>query len=137
MKTFIFRFGFAMFIWAVGFFAGAIVFAIPALRNVGEIPWVSANPLISILAIGIWIPLIWWYSHRQIGTSRRPRRDALQIGIVVCVTNIALDYAVVSVAMGSGLGFYRFAAIWLAYLLLLVLPSWMARQHLVDTAAAA
>ena len=121
--------GFAVLIWLVGFVWGSIVFMTPALKATQPIPYISSNPAISFPILLIWIPLTYFPARAYLSKVNDPDREGSKLGLIFSATNFILDLLVLVVLLKSGIGYFASATVWLAYLLLLVIP-WLIGRSL-------
>lgn len=113
---------YAVLLWLIGFIWGSIVFMTPTLKNVSPIPYLSNNPAISfpiLLIMLIVIPLL----AKNYLKSAADKPDAgMKLGVVFFLVNIALDIVVLLILLKAGSKFFMSLTLWLAYLMLLLIP---------------
>jgi hypothetical protein len=114
--------GYAIVIWLCGFMWGTIVFAIPFLREIKPIPYLSSNPAISFPIIVIWIFLVTKFTKSYFKRVPNINHEALKLGLSFFILNAVLDLLVIVIAFGNGFQFYLSLSVWLAYAVLLVVP---------------
>ena len=121
-----------MLIWIVGFVWGSIVFMTPALKATPPIPYISSNPAISIPILLIWIPLTYFLAKAHLSKVNEPDREGFKLGLIFAATNFILDLVVLVLLLKAGIVYFAAATIWLAYLLLTVIP-WLTGRSLQKT----
>lgn len=115
---------FALLLWIVGFAWGSIVFATPSLQNLAAIPYVSRNPAISFPILVLWIFLAYLLATVYLKGIANRCCEGMKLGIVFVVINFILDLFVLVVLLGSGIRYFLSVTVWLAYLILLIVPWW-------------
>jgi hypothetical protein len=120
--------GYAILIWIVGFVWGSIVFMTPALKRVPAIPYVSSNPAISFPILAIWPVLVWLLAQSYLKTMADKTREGLKLGLIFALVNFVLDLIVLVVLLRAGFGYFISLTVWLAYLMLLLLPWLVGRR---------
>jgi len=123
--------GYAILIWIVGFVWGSIVFMTPGLKRVPAIPYVSSNPAISFPILAIWPVLVWLLAQSYIKTMADKTREGLKLGLIFALVNFVLDLIVLVVLLRAGFGYFISLTVWLAYLMLLLLP-WLVGRRASD-----
>lgn len=118
--------GFAL--WLLGMAVGGVVFAFPALRNVSPIPYVSANPFITLPILTLWAVATWTGTRRAVHRSRDAKAEGVRFGMTLLVINVAMDLLVVVFMLRRGLEFYSFLGPWVAYLVLIGVPVLLGRM---------
>lgn len=114
----------ALVLWLTGMIVGTVVFSVPQLRALPEIPYVSANPAITAPIILLWLVLARWLARPHVTAAPLPTAEGLRVGAVFLAVNALLDGILVAGMMGNGLGFYSHLGVWVAYTLLILMP-WM------------
>jgi hypothetical protein len=115
----------AIALWLTGMIIGIFAFSIPAGREASPIPNISGNPFISGPILVIWPLITWILATRFARRTENPATEGIRIGLVFLVVNVLLDRVIVVGIMGAGPGFYSYAALWVAYSMLVVIP-WIA-----------
>lgn len=108
-------------LWLIGMVIGAVVFAIPPLRSAPEIPYVAANPFITVPILLTW-PLLARRLAQPHVAAADPLAEGIRVGLVFLAVNAVLDRAIVVGLMGAGAEFYSYAGLWLAYATLVFAP---------------
>src|SRR5688572_5660861 len=116
---------FAFLIWIAGFVWGSIVFMTPALKSVAPIPYVSKNPAISFPILFIWLVLTFVLARSYLKGVTNADAEGLKLGLTFAVVNLVLDLVVLVVLLQAGFGYFVSLTVWVAYLMLLVIP-WLA-----------
>jgi hypothetical protein len=125
---------FAFLIWLVGFIWGSIVFMTPALKNAGTaIPYISAYPAISFPLMLLWLLLAYLIARNYLKAATNKACEGLRLGFTFFLLNLVLDLLIVVILPGAGLGFFASLIVWLAYLILLIVP-WLTGRSLQRTA---
>ncbi len=112
----------ALLIWLSGFVWGSIVFMTPALNSVRGIPYVSKNPIISFPLLVLWPIVTFLLARVYLKSVSDKRSEGRKLGIVLSLVNLFLDVLVLVWLLGAGGSFFASVTIWLAYLLLLIVP---------------
>lgn len=114
---------YALLIWLSGFVWGSIVFAVPPLRDIPAIPYVSANLAISLPVIVFWIWFADWLTLRYLALDdAHEDKIGLKLGLLFVIVNAGLDIGVIVYELNFGWAFYSNLAVWLAYAVLLIVP---------------
>ncbi len=113
---------YAVLIWVIGFVWGSIVFMTPALKNVAAIPYLSNNPAISFPILLIMLMVIPLLSKSYLKTAVDKAEAGLNLGVVFFLVNIVLDAVVLVFLLKAGFRFFMSLTLWLAYLMLLLIP---------------
>jgi hypothetical protein len=121
--------GFATLIWIIGFVWGSIVFMTPALKSVAPIPYVSKNPAISFPILLIWLVVTYFLARNYLTGTRERDPEGLKLGLVFSEVNFVLDLLVLVFLLKTGVGYFASATVWLAYLILLLIP-WLTGRSL-------
>ena len=111
---------YAIFLWVIGFVWGSVVFMTPALK-VASIPYVSRYPAISFPLLFI-LPVAAYVCARRYLKNGNGGDEGFRLGLTFALTNLVLDLLVLVVLFGNGLAYFASITVWLAYLLLLVVP---------------
>jgi len=114
--------GLAVVVWMTGFVWGSIVFMVPALKGIAEIPYVSRYPAISFPLLVLWIPLAWLLARFYLEKTSAKAIEGLKFGLVLFAVNILLDLLVIVFTFQAGFSFFGYASIWLACALLVLVP---------------
>ena len=122
--------GFAVLIWVVGFVWGSIVFMTPTLKNVAAIPYVSKNPAISFPLLLILPVLIFLLARSYLKDVPDPEAEGLKLGFIFAVVNLVLDLVVLVILLKAGFGYFVSLTVWVAYLMLLIIPWLVGRAKL-------
>lgn len=123
---------FAILIWITGFVWGSVVFMTPALKATRPIPFVSSNPAISFPILLVWIPLSYFLARIYLARTERPGPEGFRLGIAFAVINFLLDLLVLVLLLHAGAGYFAALTVWLAYVLLLIIP-WLTGRSLEKT----
>jgi len=129
MQHFFKALGLAILIWIVGFVWGSIVFMTPALRATAPIPYVSSNPAISFPILLAWIPLTYLFARICLSATATPAKQGLKLGILFAAVNLLLDITILVMLLKAGVGYFASLTVWLAYVLLLIIP-WLTGRSL-------
>ena len=121
--------GFAILIWIIGFVWGSIVFMTPALKNVSAIPYVSRYPAISFPILLIGLVVTYLLARNYLAGTRDRESEGLKLGLVFSGVNFALDLLVLVFLLKTGVAYFASATVWLAYLILLLIP-WLTGRSL-------
>ena len=113
---------YAVLIWLVGFVWGSVVFMTPALKNVPTIPYISRYPAISFPVLVIWLLLANLLARKYLKSAAIKANEGLKLGLMFSVVNLVLDLLVLVFLFGTGFGYFSSLTVWLAYLLLLIVP---------------
>lgn len=119
-----------------GFIWGTVVFMTPSLKTIAEIPHISKNPAISLPILAVWIVATVLLSKVYLRSAPRKTAEGLKLGLVLALVNILLDVLVIVLAFKAGWSFFSYASLWLAYLLLVIVP-WLTGRNLAARAASA
>ena len=114
-----------LLLWIVGMVVGSVVFAVPRLKAAPPIPYLTANPCVTVPIVVLWVPLAWLLVRRSISRSSDPAGEGLRTGLLLVAVNMLLDLVFVAGVMHAGPRFYAYAGLWLAYAALIVVP-WVA-----------
>ena len=121
--------GFAILIWISGFVWGSFVFMTPSLKATPAIPYVSANPAISVPILLVWIPITYLCARVCLWRNPNPAVAGLRIGIVFAAINFILDLIMLVWLLKAGFGYFASLTVWLGYLILLIIP-WLTGRSL-------
>ncbi len=121
--------GLALVVWMSGFVWGSVVFMTPALKNVPEIPGVSRYPLISFPLLLVWSIAAVFLARAYLRGTPHKAAEGLKFGLVLALVNVLLDALVLAIAFGGGCDVFRYATLWVAYLLLMLIP-WLTGRRL-------
>ncbi len=125
---------FAVLLWAVGFAWGSLVFMTPQLNSVAPIPFISQNPAISFPILILWVLLAFLLARIYLKGATDKACEGLKLGVIFVVVNFILDLIVLVVLLGTGAVFWVSLTVWIAYLILLLVPWFTGRS--MQTAAA-
>jgi hypothetical protein len=117
----------ALVFWLAGMVIGIVVFSVPQLRTASPIPYVSANPFISLPILLLWPVLARRFAWKHVSSVGDPTAEGLRLGLMFLAVNAVLDRVVVFGLMEAGADFYSYLGLWLAYLLLLLVPWYVGR----------
>lgn len=109
-------------VWLVGFLWGSLVLMIPGLKDAAPIAFVSNNPWISFPLLVACLPLAYASARRYLRDAPDPRRQGLQLGIVLACVSATLDLIVLALLLGAGLQFFASLTVLLGYALLVLVP---------------
>jgi hypothetical protein len=118
-----------LILWLTGMIVGSVAFAVPGLKAKPAIPYVSANPAISLPILVLWPVVAFLLVRGPLARAPIPAREGLRIGCVFLAVNAALDLGLVVGAMKAGLEFYSYASLWVAYGVLVAVP-WLTGRSL-------
>lgn len=121
---------YAVLLWIVGFVWGSIVFMTPALKNVAPIPYISRNPAISFPILIILLLLIYVLARSYLKNVSDKPTEGLRLGITFAFVSLILDLVVLVFLLKAGFDFFASLTVWLAYLMLLIIP-WMVGRRSV------
>jgi hypothetical protein len=124
---------FAILIWAVGLAWGSFVFMTPSM-SAPAIPYVSTNPVISFPILIVWLLLAFLLARIYLKAASDKGCEGLKLGLTFVLVNIFLDLIVLVILFGTGLGFFASLTVWLAYLILLLVP-WITGRAMQTAAA--
>ena len=110
----------ALLLWIVGFVWGSIVFAIPQLKSLPSIPYISKYPAISAPLLILYVPLLVFAGRRELSTATT--RQCLKFGAILSASTIILDLAVYFLILHSA-DYFLFLSVWASYVLLLLVPA--------------
>ena len=118
-------------LWVIGFVWGSVVFMTPALKGIASIPYVSRYPAISFPLLFV-LPVAAYVCARRYLKNSNGGDEGFRLGLTFAITNLVLDLLVLVVLFGNGLAYFASITVWLAYLLLLVVP-WLTGRSLAVT----
>ena len=125
---------YAVFIWITGFVWGSVVFMTPPLNAVSPIPNVSGHPAISFPLLVLWPFLTYLLARSYLKrTSGDKASEGLKLGLTFALVSFMLDLLVLVILFKNGFGFFAYLTIWLAYVVLLIVP-WLTGRSLAATA---
>ena len=114
---------YALLIWLSGFVWGSIVLAVPPLRDIPAIPYISTNLAISLPIIVFWIWFADWLTLRYLGLDdAHEDKIGLKLGVLFVIVNAGFDIGVIVYEFNAGWAFYSNLTVWLAYAVLLIVP---------------
>ena len=119
---------YAISLWVIGFVWGSVVFMTPALKGIASIPYVSRYPAISFPLLFL-LPVAAYVCARRYLKNSNGGDEGFRLGLTFAITNLVLDLLVLVVLFGNGLAYFASITVWLAYLLLLVVP-WLTGRSL-------
>jgi len=119
---------YALLIWIIGFFWGMVVFMTPALKAIPSIPFVSRYPAISFPVLLIWIFVAYVLARSYLRKVSDPGSEGLRLGFVFAVVNLILDLLVLVLLFKTGFGYFASLTVWLAYLILILVPWYTGRS---------
>ena len=124
---------FAFLIWVVGFAWGSIVFMNPSMK-VAPIPYISTNPAISFPILIVWLFMTYLLARVYLKPAGNKACEGLKLGLTFVLVNILLDLIVLAIVLGNGLWFFASLTVWLAYLILLIVP-WLTGRSMQTATA--
>jgi hypothetical protein len=131
------RFGralaYGLLIWIIGFVWGSVVFMTPALKSIPSIPFVSRFPAISFPLLIVWIMVGYLLARSYLRKTSGDASEGLRLGIVFAAVNFLLDLLVLVFLFKNGPGYFASLTVWLAYLILIVVPWYAGRNHKLDS----
>jgi len=122
MKRIVYAVLLGVALWAAGFVAGSVAYAVPHLRHIHPVPGLAFNWAVSILALLVWAPLLLLFSRRFVRSGASAAQDGVLLGGALAGANLLLDRIVVVGWLGMGASFHHYASIWVAYLLAASVP---------------
>ena len=121
---------YAVFIWITGFVWGSVVFMTPALNAISPIPNVSSHPAISFPLLLLWPFLTYLLARSYLKRVSGDRGgEGLKLGATFALVSFLLDLLVLVILFKNGFSFFAYLTIWLAYLILLIVP-WLTGRSL-------
>jgi len=123
--------GYALLIWIIGFAWGSVVFMTPALRIISSIPYISRYPAISFPLLIIWPLIVWLLARTYLRAAPDKASEGLRLGMVFAAVNLLLDLLILVLLFKNGLGYFASLTVWLAYLILLIVP-WLTGRSLAN-----
>lgn len=124
--------GYALLIWITGFVWGSVVFMTPALKVVPAIPYVSRYPLISFPVLILWLFIAYVLARSYLKMTTDKANEGLKLGLLFAVVNFVLDLLVLVILFKNGFVYFASLTVWLAYLILLIVP-WFTGRSLATT----
>jgi len=118
---------YAISLWVIGFVWGSVVFMTPALKGIASIPYVSRYPAISFPLLFI-LPVAAYVCARRYLKNGNGGDEGFRLGLTFALTNLVLDLLVLVVLFSNGFAYFASITVWLAYLLLLIVPSLTGRS---------
>ena len=122
---------YAIILWAVGFAWGTVVFMIPSLKNIPSISYLSKLPAVSFVLLPLYLVMLWYLARRYLASSHATSGEGLKLGVVLVAVTIILDALVYVVLLRSG-DYFAFLSIWIAYVMLVLVP-WILGRRLEQT----
>ena len=119
---------YAILIWFTGFVWGSVVFMTPALRNLPAVPYVSRYPAISFPVLVIWLLIAYLLARNYLKTAPDKANEGLKLGITFALVNLILDLLILVLLFKNGFGYFASLTVWLAYFILLLVPSLVGRS---------
>ena len=119
--------GYAFVLLAVGFVWGAISANVAALRTVPPIPHFAHNGAVAVPILVAWSLLAYVLARRYFALTGAAPSEGLRLGAVFVAAAFAFDLVIVAGIVGEGWRHFRQPVLWLAYVLLLVIPWFVGR----------
>ena len=119
---------YALLIWFVGFAWGTVVFMTPALKNISSIPYVSRYPAISFPILIIWTLIAYALARSYLRTLMNAAGERFGLGVIFAAVNLVLDLLILVLLFKTGFGYFASLTVWLAYFVLLTVPSLVGRS---------
>ena len=113
---------YALLIWIIGFVWGMVVFMTPALKNIPAIPYVSRYPAISFPLLLVWILVGRLLARSYLKRTSDPANEGLRLGFTFAGVNLILDLLILVLLFKTGLAYFASLTVWVAYLILIVVP---------------
>ena len=113
---------YALLIWGVGVVWGSVVVMTPALKATPPIPLVSQNPAISFPLLIVWSLMAFLLARGYLRGAADKAGEGLKLGVTFSAVNVALDLLVLFLLLRAGPGYFVSLTVWLAYLILLIVP---------------
>ena len=130
-----FKFGkvlmYAFVLWIIGFIWGMIVFAVPSLKQISSIVYVSKFPAVSVVLIPAYIVILYYLGSKHLKAFENRPHEWLKFGLTLAVANSLLDILVYVILFGSA-DYFTYLSIWLAYALFLAIPWMVGRRFQSD-----
>jgi hypothetical protein len=123
--------GYAALIWLIGFAWGTMVFMTPALRNIPAMPYVSRYPAISFPLLIVWLLVGYVLARSYLRGATNPASEGLKLGLMFAVINLVLDLLILVLLFANGVAYFASLTVWLAYLILLIVP-WIVGRSLAN-----
>jgi hypothetical protein len=120
---------YAVLIWVIGFAWGSVVFMTPSLKSLSPIPYVSRYPAIGFPVLVIWLLIAYVLAKNYLKTATDEANEGLQLGLMFAVVNLVLDLLILVLLFKNGLGYFASLTVWLAYLILFIVP-WLVGRSL-------
>lgn len=117
-------------IWLIGFTWGTVVFMTPALKEIPSIAHISRFPAIGFPLVFAFAGLAWVLAGRFFARCGAGAAMTGLYGLTLAGVNAGLDFVILVIAFGNGLGFYDSLTLWLAYAILYIVPR--LRAHTVS-----
>jgi hypothetical protein len=122
-------FAYAVLIWVTGFIWGSIVFMTPSLKSWPTIPFVSRYPAISFPILLAWPVITYLLAKSYLKQAEDKPSEGFKLGVVFAGVNAVLDLLVLVTLFQAGFGYFVSLSIWVAYLMLVLIP-WMTGRSL-------
>ena len=124
---------YAVLIWFSGVFWAMVVFMTPALKGLPAIPFVSRYPAISFPLLLAWSFVGYLLARSYLRrTTVDKAQEGLKLGLTFALVNFFLDLLVLVLLFKNGFSFFASLTVWVAYLLLLIVP-WLTGRSLALT----
>jgi hypothetical protein len=121
--------GFGFLIWLAGFVWGDIVLTTALQNTAAPIAYISAVPAISFPLLVLWLLLVFVLARIYLKAAADKACEGLKLGLTFLLVNLVLDLVVIVILLGAGLGYFAWLAVWLGYLILLMVP-WLTGRAL-------
>lgn len=118
---------YALLLWIVGFIWGLVVFAVPALKNVPSVPYVSKLPAVSIVLIIGYIGFVYLLARTRLKATSEKAREGLKFGLTLVLVNLLLDLVVYFFLFDSR-DYFSYLSIWFAYGSFIIIPLLVGRS---------
>ena len=101
-----------------------------ALQNTAApIAYISAVPAISFPLLVLWLLLVFVLARIYLKAAADKACEGLKLGLTFLLVDLVLDLVVIVILLGAGLGYFAWLAVWLGYLILLMVP-WLTGRAL-------
>lgn len=119
---------YSILLWIIGFVWGSIVFMTPALKGLAAIPYVSRYPAISFPLLIILPLLAYVLARSYLKTATHKTSEGPRLGLMFALVNLVLDLLILVLLFKNGFGYFASITVWLAYLILLIVPMLVGRS---------
>lgn len=118
---------YAFLLWLIGFIWGTIVFMLPVLKNLSEIPYISKYPAVSAPLLAVYFIILFILARKYVEDTDKKAAEGLKFGAVIFIVNFILDILIYYIMFKSA-DYFAYVSIWFYYAMAVAVPRYTGRR---------